>query len=42
MEKALQMLDFFPVPQQRISDLQSMFKSSKIIKPDHITVEFLT
>ena len=42
IERQLARLDFFPVPQQRLLDLTAMFNQSKIIKPDHITVNFLT
>ena len=32
IEKSLSKLDFMPIPQQTIIDLQMMFKQSKIIK----------
>lgn len=42
IEKSLAKLDFFPVQQQRLTDLATMFGPSKIIEPSHLTVTFLT
>lgn len=42
IERSLSKLDFFPISQQRLTDLTNMFQGSKIIKPEHITVNFLT
>lgn len=42
LEKCLSRFTFFPVQQQRIIDLQKMLSSSRILKRDHVTVDFLT
>ena len=42
LEKCLDRFTFFPVQQQRINDIQKMFQLSRIVKPDHVTVDFLT
>ena len=42
LEKCLDRFTFFPVQQQRINDIQRMFQPSRIVKPDHVTVDFLT
>lgn len=42
LEKCLNKFTFFPVQQQRINDLQKMFSTSRILKADNITVDFLT
>ena len=42
IERALTQFDFFPIQQQMLVDVSRMFSSSKIIKADHVTVDFLT
>ena len=42
LEKTLNAFTFFPVQQQRIVDIQNMFSASRILKPEHIDVDFLT
>ena len=42
LERCLASFSFFPVQQQRIVDMQNMFSASRILKPEHIDVDFLT
>jgi len=42
IEKHLKRFDFFPVQKQHIINTERMFKSSKILKPEHFDVDFLT
>lgn len=42
LEKTLNAFTFFPVQQQRIVDIQNIFGASRILKPEHIDVDFLT
>ena len=42
IERTLDKLDFFPVPQTKLSGLTEMFARSRILTPEHITVNFLT
>lgn len=39
---ALSPYDFVPIQKQSLIDLVKMFSSSNIIKPDHVTVDFIT
>ena len=41
IERSLVAYDFFPVQQQRMLELQRMFKASKILQEKHFTVDFL-
>jgi hypothetical protein len=41
IERSLKNYDFFPVQKQVLVDLCQKFKESKILKPEHFTVDFL-
>ena len=41
VERALNAYDFFPVKNQDLKDIEGMFiKKSKILRPEHFTVDF--
>jgi hypothetical protein len=42
IERALAKLDFHPVSQIQLAAIQASFSQSRIIKPEHVTVTFLT
>jgi len=42
IERSLKNYDFFPVQKQVLVDLCQKFQESKILKPEHFTVDFLS
>jgi hypothetical protein len=42
IEQSLKKFNFFPIQKQTFIDVQKWFANSKIIKPEMVTVEFLT
>jgi hypothetical protein len=41
LEKSLNDYKFLPIQKQQLIDLERLFKSSRILKPEHFDVDFL-
>lgn len=41
LEKSLSTFKFLPIQKQQLVDLERLFKSSRILKPEHFDVDFL-